>query len=118
VREGAMRMRMMKLSLLCAACGVATVALAAEAMPTPVDQSQAMAVAVFAALLPFAVAGIRKIAPTLPRIVVWGLPPVLGGLVAWLTNIGNLSGWQGLGVGLVAIALREFVSTLQEHGVS
>ena len=112
-------MRMMKLSLLCAACAVATVALAADVtLPTPADQSQAIAIAVFAALLPFAVAGIRKIAPTLPRIVVWGLPPVLGGLVAWLTNIGNLSGWQGLGVGLVAIALREFVSTLQEHGVS
>jgi len=78
----------------------------------------ALAQAVMAALLPFLVQGIRRLKPQMPRILVWSLPPVLGGLIAWLTQVGGMTGWQGVAAGLVAIALREFVSTLGEHGVN
>jgi hypothetical protein len=103
--------------------GLATLALAqpAEAipgLPSPVDQTQALVVAIYAAVLPFAVALIRKFAPTMPRLLVWSLPPVLGGLVAWLTQLGGIGGWKGLAAGLIAIAFREFASTLKEHGLN
>jgi len=113
-------MKTVRLSLLVIACLVSVVALAqdATAYPVPADQSQALAIALFSALLPFLVSGIRKLRPTMPRIVVWTLPPFLGALIAWLTNLGGLSGWQGLAAGLGAIALREGVSTLQEHGLN
>ena len=78
----------------------------------------ALAQAVMTALLPFLVQGIRRLKPQMPRILVWSLPPVLGGLIAWLTQVGGMSGWQGVAAGLAAIALREFVSTLQEHGIN
>ena len=78
----------------------------------------ALAQALLAAALPFLVQAIRSLKPQMPRILVWSLPPVLGGLIAWLTQLGGLSGWQGVAAGLAAIALREFVSTLQEHGVN
>ena len=78
----------------------------------------ALAQALLAAGLPFLVQVIRNLKPQMPRILVWSLPPVLGGLIAWLTQVGGMSGWQGVTAGLVAIALREVVHTLQEHGVS
>jgi len=78
----------------------------------------ALAQALLAALLPFLVQGIRKLKPTMPRILVWSLPPVLGGLIAWLTQVGGITGWQGVAAGLAAIALREAVSTLEEHGIN
>lgn len=78
----------------------------------------ALAQAVLAALLPFLVQAIRLWKPTMPRILVWTLPPVLGGLIAWLTQVAGMTGWQGVAAGLVAIALREAVHTLEEHGVN
>jgi hypothetical protein len=97
-------------------------ALAQEAgaitLPTAADQTQAAVIAVYAALLPFLVQGIRALVPTMPRILVWTLPPVIGGLVAWLTTLGGIGGWKGLAAGLIAIALREGVSTLKQHGIN
>jgi len=78
----------------------------------------ALAQALLAAALPFLVQAIRSLKPQMPRILVWSLPPVLGGLIAWLTQLGGLSGWQGVAAGLAAIALREFVDTLQQHGLN
>jgi hypothetical protein len=86
-------------------------------MMPPFDWT-ALAQALLAAALPFLVQGIRRLKPEMPRILVWTLPPVLGGLIAWLTQVGGMTGWQGVAAGLAAIALREFVSTLQEHGVN
>jgi len=85
---------------------------------TPSFGWTALAQALLAALLPFLVQGIRKLKPTMPRILVWSLPPVLGGLIAWLTQVGGITGWQGVAAGLAAIALREAVSTLEEHGIN
>ena len=78
----------------------------------------ALAQALLAAALPFLVQLIRNLKPQMPRILVWSLPPVMGGLIAWLTQVGGMTGWQGVAAGLAAIALREFVSMLQEHGVN
>jgi hypothetical protein len=86
-------------------------------MMPPFDWT-ALAQALLAAALPFLVQLIRNLKPQMPRILVWSLPPVLGGLIAWLTQVGGMTGWQGVAAGLAAIALREFVSTLGEHGVN
>ena len=86
-------------------------------MMPPFDWT-ALAQALLAAALPFLVQLIRNLEPQMPRILVWSLPPVLGGLIAWLTQVGGMTGWQGVAAGLAAIALREFVSTLGEHGVN
>lgn len=111
---------------LCVASAVVTISLlsvgyawAQEAItyPAPADQQQALVIAVFAAVLPFGVALLRKLVPTMPRILVWSLPPVLGALIAWGTAL-PLTGWQGLAAGLIAIAFREAASTLKEHGIN
>lgn len=113
--------------LLCMASALVMVSLVAVAVvaaqeapipyPVPADQTQALIIAVFAAALPFGVALLRKLVPTMPRILVWSLPPVLGALIAWGTAL-PLTGWQGLAAGLIAIALREAASTLKEHGIN
>jgi len=87
-------------------------------LPVPADQNQALVVALFAAALPFAVAAVKKLIPGMPRILIWGLAPLLGTAIAWITNLGGLSGWKGLGAGLIAVALYELKSTLQQHGVN
>lgn len=113
--------------MLCMLSALVTVSLIAVAvvaaqevipgLPNPADQSQAVVIAVFAAVLPFGVALLRKLVPTMPRILVWSLPPILGALIAWGTAL-PLSGWQGLAAGLIAIAFREAASTLKEHGIN
>ena len=82
---------------------------------------QSLVQAVFAALLPFLVQAVRDLRPTMPRLLVWTLPPVLGAVIQWLGSLAafpGFAGWKGFAAGLVAIALRELVSTLQEHGVN
>ena len=85
---------------------------------TPSFDWTALVQALLAAALPFLVQAIRRLQPQMPRILVWTLPPVLGGLIAWLTQVGGMTGWQGVAAGLAAIALREAVSTLEEHGIN
>lgn len=87
-------------------------------LPAPADQTQALVVAIFAAALPFAVAAVKTLIPGMPRILIWGLGPLLGTAIAWITNLGGLTSWKGLAAGLVAIALNELKTTLQQHGLN
>lgn len=89
-------------------------------MMPPFDWT-ALVQTVFAAALPFLVQAIRNLKPTMPRILVWSLPPVLGAVIQWLGSLAafpGFVGWKGFVAGLAAIALREAVSTLNEHGVN
>ncbi|HEY6547630.1 MAG TPA: hypothetical protein VI589_06980 [Vicinamibacteria bacterium] len=120
-----MRKNLLAVSLLFAAAlvlvfapGVLAFAQDAIPYPQPADQIQALVIAVFAAVLPIGVAVVRKALPTLPRIVVWGLAPAGGALLGYLTSLGGMTGWKGFAAGLAAIAVRELVDTLKEHGVN
>ncbi len=77
---------------------------------------------VVVAVIPVLVEGFRRVLPGIPRVVVWTLPMVFGGV---LVSIGNflaafpagMSTWEGIALGAAAMVLRELVSTVKDHGI-
>lgn len=75
--------------------------------------------AIIVAIIPILVYGFRQLIPRIPRVVVWSLPLLFGGIIEALTSYiqtGGVNVWQGVLLGALAMVLREFVSTLREHG--
>lgn len=94
---------------------------AGPALPLGSNEQEKLVIAVFAVLLPFATKFIRSLKPTMPRMLVWSIPPVLGLATGWVTSYfsgGATSGWRGLAGGLIAIALWEARTTFGDHGVN
>jgi hypothetical protein len=83
--------------------------------PLPVGETpaQELVIGVFSLVLPFIVGGIRKIIPGLPKLVIYSIPIVVGGVVGYIGTLG-LNGWKGLAVGLIAIALHQFKEQVQK----
>jgi len=117
---------MLKKALLAAAMLlVAVIAFAQDAVPAmPIGETELekLVIAGFAAVLPFITNQIRKAKPTMPRMLVWSIPPVLGLLSGWAASYlaagGPVNGWRGLAGGLIAISLHEARTTLSAHGVN
>ncbi len=86
--------------------------------PIPADQAQAFVIALLAAALPFGVAVLKKLIPGMPRILIWALGPTLGFAITWITSIGGLNGWKGFAAGLMAVALHEAKTTIEQHGLN
>lgn len=88
---------------------------AGSTLPTPIDQNQALAIAIYSAVIPFAVELAKKFMPQLPRLAVLALPYVLGGVLTLLGKYTGLHGWEGFLASLGAHALYELKSTAFEH---
>lgn len=76
--------------------------------------------AVVVAVLPVLVYGVRQVLPRLPRALIWTLPIVFGSLLTVIASAldSGISGWRGVILGGLAIALRELVTTIKEHGLT
>lgn len=72
-------------------------------------------------VVPLLVSGVRKLLPEIPRIALPFAALVIGvltdGFATWVAG-GGFSPLRGAIVGLVAVALREIVSTIGQHGAS
>lgn len=80
-----------------------------------------LVVVVVPALVAAIKAGAAKYLVQLPRVVVWALPLVLGGLISWITQLIPAipsTSINGILLGAAAMVLRELVSTVKEHGVN
>ena len=92
----------------------------APVLPVGADDMQKIVIGTFALLLPFATKKLREVVPTMPRMLVWSLPSILGLLGTW--GVSYLSAavnpWSGLLSGLLAVALWEAKSTLKDHGLN
>jgi hypothetical protein len=102
---------------------VAAIALAQDVAPTlPVgaDEMQKLVIGVFAVVLPFLVDLLRKAKPTMPRVLVWTLPSVLGLIATWGVSYlsTSVNPWSGILSGLLAVALHELKTTVSAHGVN
>lgn len=86
----------------------------------PALDVRAVSDAVVVALLPVLVWAVRQAIPRLPRALIWTLPIVFGTLTTMIASAldAGISGWRGIILGGLAIALREMVSTLKEHGLT
>jgi hypothetical protein len=91
----------------------------APALPSGADETQKLVVALFAALLPFMVSKLRDLKPTMPRMLVWSLPSILGLLLTWGTSYlaASVNPWSGLLSGLIAVAIHEARTTFKDHGI-
>lgn len=92
----------------------------APSLPIGANEQEKLVIAVFAVLLPFATKGIRSLMPTMPRLLIWSIPPVLGLATGWVASYfsSGVTGWKGLAGGLIAIAMWEFKTTLADHGAN
>jgi len=109
----------------CATSIVGGVVLAQDAVPAlPIgeDELQKLVIALYAVGLPFVTTRIRALKPTMPRMLVWSIPPMLGLLSGWIVNYfaasGPVNGWRGVAGGLIAISLWELKTTFKDHGVN
>jgi hypothetical protein len=93
----------------------------APALPIGANDQEKLVIALFACVLPFVTKWIRQVKPTMPRMLVWSIPPVLGLATGWVASYftqGATNGWRGLAGGLIAIALWEAKTTFGDHGVN
>jgi hypothetical protein len=94
----------------------------APPMPIGANEMEKLVIVLFAAVLPFVTDWIRKAKPTMPRMLVWSIPPVLGALAGWVVAYfaaaGPVNSWRGLAGGLIAIALHEARTTFNDHGIN
>jgi len=112
-----------KLMMLVVVLLLAVAAFAQDAPPLPVGETELekLVIALFATVLPFVTGWLRKAMPSMPRLLVWSIPPVLGLAIGWTASYfgaGDVNAWRGLAGGLIAIALHEFRTTVQKHGVN
>lgn len=93
---------------------------AAPALPIGANEMEKLVIALFAAVLPFVTGWLRQAMPTMPRLLIWSIPPFLGLLTGWAASYfaSGVNGWRGLAGGLIAIALHEFRTTAKDHGVN
>lgn len=93
---------------------------AAPALPIGADEMQKLVIGVFAVVLPFLVDLLRKAKPTMPRVLVWTLPSVLGLIATWGVSYlsTSVNPWSGILSGLLAVALHELKTTVSAHGVN
>jgi len=115
---------MLKRTLLVAATlFMAVIAFAQDVAPTlPIgaNEQEKLVIAMFAVLLPFATSAIRSLMPTMPRMLVWAIPPFLGLATGWVASYfsSGVTGWKGLAGGLIAISMWELRTTFKAHGVN
>jgi hypothetical protein len=93
---------------------------AAPALPMGADETQKLVIGVFAVVLPFLVGMLRKLKPTMPRLLVWSLPAILGMLGTWAVSYfsGSVNPWSGALSGMIAVALHELRTTYADHGIN
>jgi hypothetical protein len=102
---------------------VVALALAQEAAPPlPIGETeiQKLVIGLFAVVLPFLVNLLRKAKPTMPRMLVWSLPSILGLLLTWGTSLltESVNPWSGIVSGLLAVAVHEARTTFKDHGIN
>mgnify|MGYP003423730003 FL=1 len=88
-------------------------------VPAPLDYRPIFD-GVVVAVLPVLVHYVRQALPKLPRALIWTLPIVFGSVTTMIAQAlgSGVSGWRGMILGGLAIALREAVSTIKEHGLT
>jgi len=77
--------------------------------------------AAIVAFVPVLVMYFKKFLPGLPRVVVWAMPMVLGGLVTFVAQAAAGAGpgtAKGVVLGALGLVLRELVTTVKEHGLN